>query len=722
MTTAAVACIGSVRYACAALVWMVKGWASSPPLRTLLLLVRTSTATNAACLARSDLECWRRKAWPLPQTPPLSRRGSGLSRKGRGEAVREPGEARFRPTNHSLIPSLTMSAVPQTGMSRAPCVPCSTSDLDLTTVPPVQAVVEDDYVVRTGPKSSLDGEGPLEFEVISSGNDWLDLSECYLNIKWKIRKHDGSQLKYWNTAREHNPPDMYNQPVNLALHSMFRQVDLTMNERLVYSSGDNYPYRAYVTTLSSYSEKSKKTWLRQLEGWYWDDAAEYEATSNQAHEMKAKDMWNDGGGKSTQLRGRLHLDLVHQGRLIPNNVNVRLILTRSRQEFFMMSWASGQKPFQITIESATLDVRRVKLAPSEQLRLERVLASSSGALYPVTHVVVKNFTLSSGISTAEIDSLFVGQIPNKIFLFMVENEAYSGKYDKNPFNFQHFGLRSCSLSVEGKQLPQNGINVDVDNNEWIEAYYSYVKNCGLYPYDWGNGVTRSQYLGGCFIMAYDLTPDDAGDGVAYLTPRRFGTVRANLRFKTGLSKTVTLLAFATFDNTITIDANRAVTFDYTVWTSCCSVTSWKVWSGLIRSPTDDTWVWCRLINVFLCSLWTVPVSTSSTPDILTVPASIGRVYISTETGAALTGTATAFTRPGGCIPAWLGSIPCYTTACSIRDLSVYCVVYMPCSTRVDEAEVIQLRRICLNTTSRATTVRSALIFACPSAAHYEWWC
>ena len=274
-------------------------------------------------------------------------------------------------------------------------------------------------------------------------------------------------------------------------------------------------------------------------------------------------MWNNSGGKSTQLRGRLHLDLVHQGRLIPNNINVHL--TRSRQEFFMMSWASGQKQFQITIESTTLDMHHVKLASLEQLRLERVLASSSGVLYPITHVVAKNFTLSSGISTAEIDSLFVGQIPNKIFLFMVENKAYSGKYDKNPFHFQHFDLCCCSLSVEGKQLPQNGINIDMDNNKWIEAYYSYVKNCGLYPYDWGNGVTRGYYLGGSFIMAYDLTPDDAGDGVAYLTPWRVGTVKANLRFKTGLSKTVMLLAFATFDNTITIDANCAVTFDYTVW-------------------------------------------------------------------------------------------------------------------------------------------------------------
>ena len=92
-----------------------------------------------------------------------------------------------------------------------------------------------------------------------------------------------------------------------------------------------------------------------------------------------------------RIRGKLHLDLVHQGRLIPNNVNVRLKLTRSRQEFFMMSFVRDQSPFKITIEFATLEARRVKLAPSEQLRLERVLSFSSGGLYPITHVVVKFF-------------------------------------------------------------------------------------------------------------------------------------------------------------------------------------------------------------------------------------------------------------------------------------------------------------------------------------------
>ena len=90
-------------------------------------------------------------------------------------------------------------------------------------------------------------------------------------------------------------------------------------------------------------------------------------------------MWGGNGGKSTQFRGRLHMDLIHQGRLIPKNVNVRIILTRSKQEFFIMSFATDTDPSQITIESASLDVCRVRFAPSKQLRLKRVLASPPGA-------------------------------------------------------------------------------------------------------------------------------------------------------------------------------------------------------------------------------------------------------------------------------------------------------------------------------------------------------
>ena len=52
------------------------------------------------------------------------------------------------------------------------CEPCSKSELDLESLPPVQVGIIDDYVVSTGPKSALSGNNPLEFEISASGDDY----------------------------------------------------------------------------------------------------------------------------------------------------------------------------------------------------------------------------------------------------------------------------------------------------------------------------------------------------------------------------------------------------------------------------------------------------------------------------------------------------------------------------------------------------------------------
>ena len=60
--------------------------------------------------------------------------------------------------------------------SQQPCVPCTKSELDLESVPPLQIGVVDDYLVRTGPKSGPESGGPLEFLIPASGDDYLNLS------------------------------------------------------------------------------------------------------------------------------------------------------------------------------------------------------------------------------------------------------------------------------------------------------------------------------------------------------------------------------------------------------------------------------------------------------------------------------------------------------------------------------------------------------------------
>ena len=136
------------------------------------------------------------------------------------------------------------------GLNRLHCEPCSKSELDLTSMPPVQVVIEDSYVVSTGPKSSLDGSGPLEFEINSSSEHYLDLSECYLKLKLRLKNADGTALRTWGAdpADGTDAPrgDQFSVvPANHILHSLFRQVEFSINDTLISSSNDTYPYRAF---------------------------------------------------------------------------------------------------------------------------------------------------------------------------------------------------------------------------------------------------------------------------------------------------------------------------------------------------------------------------------------------------------------------------------------------------------------------------------------------
>ena len=50
------------------------------------------------------------------------------------------------------------------------------------------------------------------------------------------------------------------------------------------------------------------------------------------------------------------------------------------------------------------------------------------------------------------DNAFQGQIPNRIFVGMVENVSFTGQYDKNPYNFKHFNLSSIGIYVNGESF------------------------------------------------------------------------------------------------------------------------------------------------------------------------------------------------------------------------------------------------------------------------------
>ena len=99
----------------------------------------------------------------------------------------------------------------------------------------------------------MTNNAPIEFIIPPQTEHWTDLSQSYLYVKFKIVKADGQPLD----------ADSNVAPVNNFLHSMFSSVDLYLNNKLISSNSDTYPYRAYIENLLSYNADSS-VYLRTL--------------------------------------------------------------------------------------------------------------------------------------------------------------------------------------------------------------------------------------------------------------------------------------------------------------------------------------------------------------------------------------------------------------------------------------------------------------------------
>ena len=126
---------------------------------------------------------------------------------------------------------------------------CTKSELDLFSVPPSQTSIESGTFVEFCPISTLTDDAPIEFDVTSSGDDYIDFANSYLHIKAKIQRVNGANLEAADTVG----------PVNNLLHSLFSQADVSLNGTLITNSSNTYPYRAYLENLLSYGPAAKSS-------------------------------------------------------------------------------------------------------------------------------------------------------------------------------------------------------------------------------------------------------------------------------------------------------------------------------------------------------------------------------------------------------------------------------------------------------------------------------
>ena len=92
---------------------------------------------------------------------------------------------------------------------------------------PKEKSVEKIYWVEQRPTSQISDKGPIEFVIAGTSPDYVCLDKTYLHTKVKITNADGSDL----VAPSGIPENV--GMVNLSQSSLFRQVDVTLNQQII---------------------------------------------------------------------------------------------------------------------------------------------------------------------------------------------------------------------------------------------------------------------------------------------------------------------------------------------------------------------------------------------------------------------------------------------------------------------------------------------------------
>jgi len=403
------------------------------------------------------------------------------------------------------------------------------SGLSLFSVPPYQSAVERMYYQEVRSNSQLTGN-IIDMEITGKhGMEYVDLKRSKLYVKAKIVKADGNKIA----------ADEYVGPINLFLQTMFSQVKVTMQGKLVTSTTSHYPYKAMIQTLLSYgsgaktSQLTSQLWIKDTAG-HLDDN-DVNGGFNSA--LNTRSLYF-AQSKTADMEGPLYHDLFNMDRLILNQVAINVRLTRARSEICLMTNVASPD-YKVEIEDIVLKACKVQINPAVIYGHAEILRTVN-AKYPFTKTEVKQIAIAKGTANFDQDQLFQNIRPNRVVVGFVNALDAAGDYTKNPFNFQHFNLNQIGIFVDNVPVTGNVMRLNFNSASGrtiIPAFNNMFEVTDKWLQDSGNQLDRNDFSGGYGLFCFEIEPNFGNDGT-YLHLLKQGNVRLQVQFSSALEKAI----------------------------------------------------------------------------------------------------------------------------------------------------------------------------------------
>jgi hypothetical protein len=392
-------------------------------------------------------------------------------------------------------------------------------------------------------------EGPFEFKIEPQGSRYVNLAGTELFMQLRVVQGDGTPFA----------ADAQIAFINLPGNSIFKSIDIEIGGQPYGELGNNYSnYKAYFETVLSYSQNSATGHLAASQ-FFMDTARQFDSVNPVNNIGYASRRVACQGSRPFQVQGPVHCDILQSDRYLPPGVSLTIKFNRATDAFTLIcdGAAAALRP-RIIIQDIKLYMRHVTVAGSIMADHLRLFEKGS-AIFPINRTQLKTVAYPLGLTNLHVPNLFTGTLPKTILITLIPSASFNGTYQTNPYHFQHFGLTFATLMINDRQVPSDPYRPDFAERLFTREYREFFNNIGIHKEDLGCMMTPTLYAHGMFMLAFDLSPDQCNG--FHMHAKNMGTINLDMTFANATQVPINVLAFATYDNYVTLDSQNRITTD-----------------------------------------------------------------------------------------------------------------------------------------------------------------
>ena len=413
------------------------------------------------------------------------------------------------------------------------------SELNLFRPPSYSAPYQKVQYVDYRSSSPLNDGGPIQFIIPPTANQFVDIRRTLLHVEAKIVKTDGSNA----AIGEHV------WPVNLPLHSFFRQVDVELQQQLV-SSNQLYGYKAMIETLLGFNKEAQDSFLR-CQGFEKENSA----TIDDIKDVRVNTGFFSrfalfGASQTVDLEGPLMADICQQDRFILNGVEMNIKLWPAKDAFTLLT-AIDPPVYTVKFTEVYLKVCKVTPVASVAFAIGEALKEEQ-ALYPFIRTEMRAFQVAAGQYNFHVEDMYQQHVPSEVIVCMVTAKAFHGAYSENPFAFKPFKITELGLYVDDESVPSKPLKMDFNQNSknYVEAYNMLFDTTAEPTVP---AITRDEFNKGYTLFRFRVTPEQVE-----ALPNARGNVKLSGTFKDPLAQNITVIIIGKFHHMLSIDNTRRI--------------------------------------------------------------------------------------------------------------------------------------------------------------------